>query len=142
MKMRCDFCGKKGHTYDNCPDRPKGIGKRNFSDDEKKKAEKNIAEVMKRFWAKAKKTAGKVPFVKDAVAMYYCMVDPRTPFWVKASIAVALLYFISPIDAIPDHIPVIGYADDALVIYATLKAIHNHITEDHIKDAEDWLNSN
>jgi len=136
--MRCDFCLNEGHTYDNCPDRPKGIGKRNFSDDEKKKAEKNIEEVKESFTTKLGGWRGKAPFLKDAVAMYYCMVDPRTPFWVKASIAVALLYFISPIQAIPHSIPVVGYADDALAIYTTLKVIHNHITEDHIKKAEDW----
>ena len=49
--------------------------------------------------------------------LWEMLVDPDyTIEWrVKAGIIVALGYFISPIDAIPDAIPVVGYVDDALV---------------------------
>lgn len=82
---------------------------------------------------------GKIPFALDAAAMYYCLRDPKTPFWVKASIAGALAYFISPVDAIPDPVPVIGYADDAAVIYTCMAVIHGHIRPEHIAAARKLL---
>src|SRR5574344_920364 len=65
-----------------------------------------------------RKVAGIVPFSKDALSMYYCFRDEETPLWVKTSIVGALGYFICPIDAIPDAIPIVGWLDDAGVISA------------------------
>src|SRR5262245_41310645 len=42
--------------------------------------------------------------------------DPRVPWYAKALAAAVVAYAVSPIDLIPDFIPVIGYLDDALVI--------------------------
>ena len=91
----------------------------------------NEERVKKGFWRKVKTTAAKVPFVGDAIAMYYCMLDSKTPVWVKASVALALVYFISPVDAIPDMLVPFGFADDATVIAATLKTIGAHLTSEH-----------
>jgi len=49
------------------------------------------------------------------------------PYTTIVAIFGALLYFISPIDVIPDFIPVIGYIDDALVIGLTIKAISHDL---------------
>jgi uncharacterized membrane protein YkvA (DUF1232 family) len=87
------------------------------------------------FWSKVRRLVGKVPFLRDAVALYYCMVDPFTPFWAKAQIAFALAYFVSPIDAIPDMTPIIGYADDASVIVATLIRVARSLTDEHRRKA-------
>lgn len=87
------------------------------------------------FWSKVKQTAGKVPFVLDAIAMYYCMLDAKTPMWVKGTIATALLYFIVPADAVPDLLPVVGYTDDAGVIVTALTAVGSHVTERHQRQA-------
>ena len=46
------------------------------------------------------------------------------PFGSIAAIASAILYFVSPIDAIPDFIPILGYADDAAVLTLCLKMVH------------------
>ena len=119
--MACPLCGNEGHTFETCPDAPKGLGQKDFSLEERKEKEAEIEEVKKTFFDKVKAVAGRVPFVPDAVSMYYCMLDPRTPFWVKATVAGALLYFISPFDAILDAIPVVGYADDAIVVYVALR---------------------
>lgn len=48
----------------------------------------------------------------------------------------ALVYFVSPIDLIPDYIPVIGYIDDAAVVAFALNAIHNDI-----QSYKDWTES-
>ena len=40
--------------------------------------------------------------------------DPRTPWYAKALIGLVIAYALSPIDLIPDFIPVIGHLDDAL----------------------------
>jgi len=47
----------------------------------------------------------------------------QVPFWTIAAIVTALLYVLSPIDAIPDFIPVVGYLDDAAVVTVCLKMI-------------------
>jgi len=49
------------------------------------------------------------------------------PWKTIAAIVAALLYFISPIDLLPDFIPVIGYLDDATVIGFALKMIHDDL---------------
>ena len=51
--------------------------------------------------------------------------EPRVPLLVKAVVPVAALYFISPIDLIPDFIPVIGEMDDLVVAYGALKMFIN-----------------
>lgn len=90
----------------------------------------------KSFWRKTKRLAGKLPFLPDAVAMYYCMVDPKTPAWAKLKIGAALVYFVSPIDLVPDITPIFGYLDDAGVIIATLKLVQVHITDGHHEKAQ------
>jgi uncharacterized membrane protein YkvA (DUF1232 family) len=51
------------------------------------------------------------------------VVSPQTPSKVKAIAIGALLYFISPIDLIPDHIPVIGYLDDLAVLSLAVNTV-------------------
>ena len=48
---------------------------------------------------------------------------------VKAWILAGLAYFISPLDAIPDVIPVVGYLDDALVITWVMHEISDEVTK-------------
>ncbi|MEZ2661363.1 YkvA family protein [Aneurinibacillus aneurinilyticus] len=77
------------------------------------KVENEEEYVKKGFWAKVKETTAKVPFVLDAVSMYYCSIDQKTPLVAKGIALAALSYFILPIDAIPDVIPIAGFTDDA-----------------------------
>ncbi|TCZ77065.1 DUF1232 domain-containing protein [Paenibacillus albiflavus] len=96
--------------------------------------------VTKKFWAKTKKFAGKIPFTKDAIAMYYCAVDAKTPLWAKGIAFGALAYFISPLDAIPDAIIGLGFTDDAAVIAAGFKAISDQVRDEHRDKAEKFFN--
>lgn len=95
----------------------------------------------KTFWKKTKRLAGKLPFLPDVVAMYHCMADPKTPAWVKVQIAGALVYFVSPLDVIPDFLAGAGYLDDAGVIIGTLKVVHTHITDEHRAKAKAFFES-
>ena len=60
-------------------------------------------------------------------ALYLAGRDPRTPWPAKLVIALVVAYALSPIDLIPDFIPVLGYLDDLLLlplgIYLALKLI-------------------
>ncbi len=85
--------------------------------------------------------ASKLPFVRDMMAGYYCMLDGRTPAMIKASIVVPLVYFVMPIDAIPDIIPVVGFTDDLAAWAGAFKIFGSHIREDHYRMADDLLGS-
>ena len=52
----------------------------------------------------------------ETYALYYAARDPRTPWVAKLLVAGIVAYALSPIDLIPDFIPVIGYLDDLILL--------------------------
>ncbi|MHC5539898.1 YkvA family protein, partial [Singulisphaera rosea] len=62
---------------------------------------KNERIVRDGFGAKAKRYLNRLPLAQETVAMYFCLLDPKTPIWVKGAAAAALAYFILPVDGIP-----------------------------------------
>lgn len=54
----------------------------------------------------------------DVQALLVAFQDPRTPWAARAMIALVIAYALSPIDLIPDFIPVLGYLDDLILIPA------------------------
>ena len=81
-------------------------------------------------WSKIQKfaqQAGK-DIIEKALILYFAAQSPNTPDWAKAAIYSALGYFIFPIDAIPDTIPVVGYTDDLAVMAAAMGAVAMSIT--------------
>lgn len=88
-------------------------------------------KVRRDFWAKLKRFAGRVPFVEDFIAAYYCAMDPATPMRVRGMLLAALAYFILPFDLIPDMIPVLGFTDDAALLAAVITLVSSHITPTH-----------
>ena len=88
-------------------------------------------KVRRDFWAKLKRFAGKVPFVEELVAAYYCALDPATPMRVRGMLLAAIAYFILPIDLIPDMIAGLGFADDMALITAVVGLVAAHITPTH-----------
>jgi len=53
---------------------------------------------------------------QQTLTVYFAARDPRTPFLVRALAVFVAAYALSPIDLIPDFIPVIGYLDDLLLV--------------------------
>lgn len=53
---------------------------------------------------------------RDAVALYLAARDPRVPWYAKAVAACVAACALSPIDLIPDFIPVLGYLDDVIIV--------------------------
>ena len=92
-------------------------------------------KVRAQFWDKLKRVAGKLPFVDDLVAAYYCSMDLQTPLKVRATLLGALAYFILPLDLVPDFIAGLGYGDDAAVLAAAISLVSVHIKPKHRADA-------
>lgn len=61
-----------------------------------------------RHWARVVK--------RDVVALWLAARDPRTPWYAKALALAVAAYALSPIDLIPDFVPVLGYLDDAVIV--------------------------
>src|ERR687891_90359 len=53
---------------------------------------------------------------RDVVALYRAARDPRVPWYAKAVAAAVAAYALSPIDPIPDFIPVLGHLDELVVL--------------------------
>ncbi|MFM2129238.1 MAG: hypothetical protein RL477_784 [Pseudomonadota bacterium] len=53
---------------------------------------------------------------RDVHALYLASRDPRVPWYAKALAVVVAAYALSPIDLIPDFIPVLGYLDDVILV--------------------------
>lgn len=93
------------------------------------------------FWSKVKGFASVAGqgVLEPALKLYYAAQDGDTPVWAKAIIVSALGYFISPIDAIPDVTPVVGFADDLGVLVAAVAAVAAHIKSEHVDRARETL---
>ena len=98
----------------------------------------------KSFWDKVVSAAGAAgrKVIEIALTLYYALIDEDTPFWAKRVIVTALLYFVSPVDAIPDFVPVIGYSDDLAVLATALAVVAAHIKPKHRKRARKWVKRN
>ena len=53
---------------------------------------------------------------RETSVLYLAMRDPRTPWYAKAVAAVVVAYAFSPLDLIPDFIPIVGYLDDLILV--------------------------
>jgi uncharacterized membrane protein YkvA (DUF1232 family) len=53
---------------------------------------------------------------RDVVAVWIAARDPRVPWYAKACAVAVAGYALSPIDLIPDFIPVLGYLDDLIIV--------------------------
>lgn len=66
-------------------------------------------------WAKAIK--------RDAITLWLAARDPRTPWYAKTLAAIIAAYALSPLDLIPDFIPVLGYLDDLIIVPLGILAV-------------------
>jgi uncharacterized membrane protein YkvA (DUF1232 family) len=83
--------------------------------------DEGVEYVEERLWMKLERFGRKLSFASDIMALYKYLLDMSVSWHRKAIIVGALVYFIVPIDTIPDIAPLIGYMDDLGVITAVLK---------------------
>lgn len=60
---------------------------------------------------------------RDAHALYLAARDPRVPWYAKALAVAVAAYALSPIDLIPDFVPVLGFLDDVIVVPAGIALV-------------------
>jgi uncharacterized membrane protein YkvA (DUF1232 family) len=79
----------------------------------------------------------------NLVTLWFCRKHPDTPWTAKLMAALVVAYAFSPIDLIPDFIPVLGYLDDLILvplgIYVTLRLIPPHVLTAARAQAQDWI---
>jgi uncharacterized membrane protein YkvA (DUF1232 family) len=79
----------------------------------------------------------------ELIALGFCARHPRTPFLAKALAVLVVAYAFSPIDLIPDFIPVLGYLDDLLLVPAglwlTIRLVPREVMEECRAQAASWL---
>ena len=77
------------------------------------------------------------------LTLWFCRSHPDTPFAAKVAAALVVAYAFSPIDLIPDFIPVLGYLDDVILIplgiHLTLKLIPEHVIAECRLKADVWI---
>ena len=80
---------------------------------------------------------------RDGVTLWFACRDPRTPLWIKAMAALVVAYALSPIDLVPDFIPVLGYLDDVILlpvlIWLVVRYLPAHIALDCRQQADEWM---
>ena len=92
-------------------------------------------------WSKIKgnvKKAG-ANLIYDVLQLFYVAKDPNVPMRIRAAIIAPLGYFISPVDLVPDLVPVVGYSDDAAVIAMAIGIAHFYITDEIRQKAQEKL---
>ena len=92
-------------------------------------------------WGQLKLWARKLK--AETLALWFCCKHPATPLAAKILATLVVAYALSPIDLIPDFIPVIGYLDDVILIpigiYFTLKLIPPAVIGECRIKARAWL---
>jgi uncharacterized membrane protein YkvA (DUF1232 family) len=78
----------------------------------------------------------------DAMTLWFALRHPATPWYAKALAILTVAYILSPIDLIPDFIPVLGYLDDIvlvpILIWATLRTLPSSVRTDSRQRALEW----
>ncbi|BDD05348.1 YkvA family protein [Aureibacter tunicatorum] len=131
------------------------MGKKFTFDKAEKKAKgvinnpKKLNNLIQSALAKLANKKDREKFINEAKTMLmmlkaYAKGDYRQVPWRSITlITAALIYFVAPLDAIPDFVPVVGFMDDATILLAVYKSLHvdianfkNWITKDSVEDLD------
>ena len=78
---------------------------------------------------------------RDVPAVFLTLKDNKTPWYAKFFALLTVVYALSPIDLIPDFIPVLGYLDDLIIlpvlVALTIKFIPRDVFEKYREQAQD-----
>lgn len=95
--------------------------------DDNEELKSDVEYIEENLWAKVEKLGKKISFAKDIAALYRYMKDSDVSWYRKAIVVGALVYFLIPVDSIPDLAPLVGYLDDLGVITAVIKYMGSEI---------------
>ena len=88
-----------------------------------------------RRWAQALK--------RDVMTLWFALKHPRTPWYARILAAIVTAYALSPVDLIPDFIPVLGYLDDLILVplgvWLLLKMVPPEVLADSRAQAQTWF---
>ena len=102
----------------------------------------NVSLVVDGIKEKIKQNLLRIASILHPVAtLYFCATDSDVPIGKKAIAFAALTYFIMPIDAIPDALPLAGFTDDIAMITGAIASLGSVITQDPKEQADEWLNN-
>lgn len=83
---------------------------------------------------------------KEVLTLWFCQKHPDIPLLAKVLSILVVAYAFSPIDLIPDFIPVLGFLDDIIIvpigIYFVLKLIPEHVINESREKANQWIEEN
>lgn len=86
-------------------------------------------------WAKALK--------RDVMTLWFALRHPQTPWYARGFAGILTAYAPSPIDLIPDFIPILGYLDDLIIVPAgvwpLLRTVPNQVLVDGRAHADQWF---
>jgi uncharacterized membrane protein YkvA (DUF1232 family) len=92
-------------------------------------------------WPRLERWAKKLR--RDILTLWFCSRHPQTPVAAKLFAALLVAYAFSPIDLIPDFIPILGYIDDVILlpvgIYLCLRLVPQTVLADCRAKAAAWL---
>ena len=72
---------------------------------------------------------------RDVLTVYFAARDPRAPFFARLLAMLVAAYALSPIDLIPDFVPILGYLDDLLIVPLGLLWVLRLMPADVLTDA-------
>jgi uncharacterized membrane protein YkvA (DUF1232 family) len=78
---------------------------------------------------------------REIVPIYYAMLDKRTPIIAKVLAGVTIGYMLSPIDLIPDFVPVLGLLDDLILVPILIKLTLHFIPKELINEIKNKIES-
>lgn len=82
---------------------------------------------------------------REVMALWFACRDPRTPWYARVLTMMIVAYALSPIDLIPDFIPVLGYLDELILmpigIYLVMKLVPAEALADARAKARSWVES-
>ena len=83
---------------------------------------------------------------RDGVTLWFAGKHARTPWYAKALGVFVVAYALSPIDLIPDFIPVLGYVDDVILlpglIWFAIRLLPPDVLADCRGEADEWMQAN
>lgn len=79
----------------------------------------------------------------DVMTLWFAIKHPQTPWYARLFAAIVTAYALSPIDLIPDFIPILGYLDDLILVpvgvWLLLKMVPQQVLMDSRAQAQTWF---